>query len=207
MVQIQTHKKKFTFEEYLNYEDETDYRYELIDGELVPFAPESPENDFIARFLLFVIVSQGIVPLKLVNIHTCEVQVPVLQSKDAANRYPDVVVLREEHLTLMNKRLTITLDMPPPRLVAEVVSPGKVGRDCAERSAKGDRDYNRKRKQYAAIGIPEYWIIDPAEERVMVLRLESGEYVESVFAGSERIISAVFPELELTVEQIFQGQM
>jgi Uma2 family endonuclease len=196
MIQTQTHPKKLTFEEYLNYEDETDYRYELIDGELVSLAPESPENDFIARFLLFVIVNQGIVPLKLVNIHTCEVQVPVLQSKDAANRYPDVVVLREEHLTLMNKRLTITIDMPPPRLVAEVVSPGKIGRD---------RDYNHKRKQYAAIGIPEYWIVDPAGQQVMVLQLESGEYVESIFAGSDRIISAIFPELELTVEQIFQG--
>ncbi|HBE21668.1 MAG TPA: Uma2 family endonuclease [Cyanobacteria bacterium UBA11149] len=198
MVQIQTHPKKFTFAEYLNYEDETDYRYELIDGELVPLAPESEFNNFIANFLLFTLASSGIVPLRLIRTHACEVQVPVLQPKDAANRYPDVVVLREEHLTLMNKRLTITLDMPPPRLVAEVVSPGKVGRE---------RDYNRKRKQYAAIGIPEYWIIDPAGQQVMVLRWESGEYVESVFAGSERIISAIFPELELTVEEIFQGQM
>jgi Uma2 family endonuclease len=196
MVQTQTYPKKLTFEEYLNYEDETDYRYELIDGELVPLAPESEFNNFIANFLLFTLASSGIVPLRLIRTHACEVQVPVLQSKDAANRYPDVVVLREEHLTLMNKRLTITLDMPPPRLVAEVVSPGKVGRD---------RDYNRKRKQYGAIGIPEYWIVDPAGQRVMVLRLESGEYVESVFAGSDRIISAIFPELELTVEQIFQG--
>ena len=62
-------------------------------------------------------------------------------------------------------------------------------------------------QQYAAIGIPEYWIIDPAGQQVMVLRWESGEYVESVFSGSERIISAIFPELELTVEEIFHGQM
>lgn len=198
MVQTKTHPKKLTFEEYLNYEDETDYRYELIDGELVPLAPESEFNNFIANYIFAFFFTRGIVPLRLIRVHACEVQVPVLQSKDAANRYPDVVVLREEHLTLMNKRLTITLDMPPPRLVAEVVSPGKVGRD---------RDYNRKRKQYGAIGIPEYWIIDPAAQRVMVLRWESGEYVESLFAGSERIISAVFPKLELTVEQIFQGQM
>ncbi len=198
MLQTQAHPKKLTFEDYLNYEDDTDYRYELIDGKLVPLAPESPENDLIARFLLFVFVSRGIVPLKLVGIHTCEVQVPVFQPHDAANRYPDVVVLREEHLTLMKKRLTVTLDMPPPRLVAEVVSPGKVGRD---------RDYNCKRKQYAAIGIPEYWIIDPIEQRVMVLRLESGEYIESIFSGSDRIISPTFPQLELTAEQILQGQM
>ena len=133
MFQTQTHPKKLTFEEYLNYEDDTDYRYELIDGELVTLAPESPENDLIARFLLFVFVS-----------------------------------------------------------------PGKVGRD---------RDYNCKRDQYAAIGIPEYWIIDPIEQRVMVLRLESREYVESIFSGSDRIISPTFPQLELTAEQILQGQM
>jgi Uma2 family endonuclease len=34
---IQAHKQKLTFEEYLTYEDDTDNRYELIDGELLTF--------------------------------------------------------------------------------------------------------------------------------------------------------------------------
>ena len=76
----------------------------------------------------------------------------------------------------MKRRLTITLDMPPPRLVAEVVSPGKTNRD---------RDYIHKRAQYAAIAVPEYWLIDSVAQTVMVLTLD-GEYREvGVFSGGD----------------------
>jgi hypothetical protein len=60
-------------------------------------------------------------PFPLVRPGKCDVQVPVLQTGDAANRIPDLVVLREEHLALTQKRLTVTLDMPPPVMVMEVV--------------------------------------------------------------------------------------
>jgi Uma2 family endonuclease len=43
-----------------------------------------------------------------------------------------------------------------------VVSPGK---------ANEDRDYRYKRSEYAARGIAEYWIVDPAQARVTVLTL------------------------------------
>ncbi|MBD2579689.1 Uma2 family endonuclease [Oscillatoria sp. FACHB-1406] len=193
---IQTRPKKLTFEEYLEYEDETDNRYELIDGELIALPPESGLNDFIARFLLFLFASQNLVPLKLLAIHTCEIQVPILQPGDAANRYPDLVVLHEEHWQLTQKRLTITLEMPPPQLVVEIVSPGRIGKE---------RDYLRKRAQYAAVSIPEYWIIDPQKQTVSVLLLEgnSGQYCDRVFRGQDSLVSPTFPTLQLTVEQLF----
>jgi Uma2 family endonuclease len=34
------------------------------------------------------------------------------------------------------------------------------------------RDYQYKRAQYAQCGIPEYWIIDPGDQSVLVLSLE-----------------------------------
>jgi hypothetical protein len=40
-------------------------------------------------------------------------------------RNPDLVILAAVHLVLTEKRLTITLDMPPPQLVVEVLSLGK----------------------------------------------------------------------------------
>ncbi|NET57804.1 MAG: hypothetical protein F6K47_17080 [Symploca sp. SIO2E6] len=42
---------KLTFEQYLEYEDGTDNRYELFDGELIPMPPESDNNDWIAVWL------------------------------------------------------------------------------------------------------------------------------------------------------------
>lgn len=188
-------KPKFsTFEEYLEYDDGTDNRYELIDAELVALPPESELNDFIPNLLLVKLIEAG-VPLRLIRPHTCEVQVPVLEKKDAANRYPDLVVLEEVHLSLTEKRLTIKSDMPPPQLVAEVLSSGKANRE---------RDLIRKRAQYAKRGIPEYWLIDRENQSITVLRLDREQYIEvGQYQGKQSIVSPQFPQLVLIPEQLF----
>ena len=49
MVQVQI--KKLTFDEYLSYSDNTDKRYELIDGDLIALPPESEPNNFKAAVI------------------------------------------------------------------------------------------------------------------------------------------------------------
>ncbi len=191
----QAKAKLASFEEYLAYSDKTplEGRYELVGGELVEVPPESEENNWLALNLRDYLIQ--VVPRRLVRVHACELQVPVLQPKDAANRFPDLIVLRQEHLKLTQRRLTITRDMPPPRLVVEVVSPGKTNRD---------RDYGQKRAQYAAIGVPEYWLINPVAQTVMVLTLCGEGYQEvGVFGIQAAIASVEFPDLALRVEQLF----
>lgn len=191
-------KPKFaTFEEYLEFDDGTDNRYELIDGELFALPPESEGNDFVPQEIFWIFARDGIVPRKLIRPHTCEIQVPVLQRGDAANRYPDLVILDEAHLRLTQKRLTILIDAPPPLLVAEVLSPGKANRD---------RDLVRKRAQYAKRRIPEYWLIDRENQSVTVLTLEGEEYAEvGSFQGDRTITSPQFPQLQLTPAQLFEN--
>lgn len=190
-------KAKFaSFEEYLSYSDEMDMeaRHELVNGELVELPPESRLNSTIAVRILLAFVALGI-PIELVHPGKCEVQVPILRPNDAANRFPDLVILRAEHLELTKRRLTITLDMPPPRLVAEVVSPGHTNRD---------RDYIHKRAQYAAIAVSEYWVIDPVAQTVMVLTLAGEGYREvGLFGKDEAIASPELPGLTLKAGQIF----
>lgn len=140
-----------TFEEYLSYSNDLEGRFQLIDGELIKLPPESRFNSTIAVRILLAFIKAGIA-VELIHPGKCEVQVPILRKGDAANRFPDLVVLRPEHLEVTQRRLTSTLDMPPPRLVVEVVSPGKTNRD---------RDYINKRSQYRAIGVDEYWIVGP----------------------------------------------
>ncbi|QYO67380.1 Uma2 family endonuclease [Leptolyngbya sp. 7M] len=191
---IQSRPRFATFEDYLAYEG-LEGRYELIEGDLVELPPESEWNLSIANYLYFLLVAQNF-SARLVHPGKCELQVPVLQPKDPANRFPDLVILREEHLPLTQRRLTITLDMPPPQLVVEVVSPGQANRE---------RDYHRKRDQYAMRGIPEYWIINPEEQVVMVLQLRNDRYVEvGIFQGTTPITSSTFPNLALTADQIFR---
>ena len=115
------------------------------------------------------------------------------------NRFPDLVVIREEHLTEPEKRCTITLDMPPPQLVVEVVSPYR-----SQRVENYKRDYIEKKQQYERRGIPEYWIVDPIAQVVIVLLLVNGRYQGTEFSGNQRIVSRTFPELKLTAEQVLQ---
>ncbi|HLO86689.1 MAG TPA: hypothetical protein VK203_17050 [Nostocaceae cyanobacterium] len=42
---------KLSFEEYLTDDDETDDRYELVDGELVQITLANPEHAAIIRFI------------------------------------------------------------------------------------------------------------------------------------------------------------
>jgi Uma2 family endonuclease len=108
------------------------------------------------------------------------------------------MVLSEELATALEgaSRSTITIDMPPPQLVVEVVSPGK---------ENADRDYRYKRSEYAARGIAEYWIVDPVQGRVTVLEWVEGLYEEKVFQG-EAIVSGLLGVLQLTANQILQGR-
>ncbi|GAB4149807.1 MAG: Uma2 family endonuclease [Cyanobacteria bacterium J069] len=193
---------KLTFEEYLRIQDELeqtqpDQRYELIDGALVELPPESELNNWIANHLFLLFVAAQVVNPRLIRTHACEIQVPVLLPKDAANRYPDLVILRDEHLALTQARLTITREMPPPRLIAEVVSPGRANRE---------RDYDRKRNQYAAIAIPEYWLIDPELQSVTVLKLDGTTYQDvGIFREQDCILSPEFGALNLTAAQILEA--
>ena len=148
---------RFTsFEAYLTAEpsDLPEGRCEYWDGELVSVMTESLNNGTIAIFIQLALISIG-VSFKLIR-HNCEVEV----MGKPQSRIPDLTVIDEIHLTLLKKRATITRKMPPPQLVVEVVSPGN------ENSDNYKRDYEAKRDQYAAIDIPEYWLIDPDRDWV-----------------------------------------
>lgn len=185
----QAAQTQMTFEEYLAYDDGTDKHYEFEGGELVEMPPESPRNSKIALFLLAILLetfSEDLLCHKDTEIAVSGTQVQA--------RLPDLMMLSEELATILNStsRGTITLEMPPPDLIIEVVSPG---------SANENRDYRFKRSEYAARGVPEYWAIDPDERKITVFTLINGFYEESVYTG-EMLISSRFEMLRLTAEQI-----
>lgn len=186
---------KLTFEQYLEYDDGTDNRYELCNGELIPMPPESEENGWIADWLRDEFTQ--FIKRRLVKVDRYELQV----LGKTQNRFPDLVVLRPEHLELTRKRQTITLDMPPPQLVVEVVSPYRNQKDENYR-----RDYIDKVHQYQERGIPEYWIVDPQAQLVTVLVLVNGRYQATEFSGNQQIVSPTFPELGLTAAQVLEAR-
>ncbi|NJR51714.1 MAG: Uma2 family endonuclease [Leptolyngbyaceae cyanobacterium CSU_1_3] len=184
-----------TIEEYLDYDDGTDTRYELVNGELVALPPEHPINSTIATVLVIALAALGIPPYCFAIGHQIEVD-----STEVTARQPDLIVHTEEsaRAVLSGERL-IWRSLPAPRLVVEVVSPGKSG------SANYNRDYAEKPKEYAARGIPEFWQIDPERAIILVWELEDGSYRSQPFQGSDQIISPTFPALQLTAEQVLRA--
>ncbi|WP_066380734.1 Uma2 family endonuclease [Anabaena sp. CA = ATCC 33047] len=178
-----------SFEEYLSYDDGTDKLYELFNGELIEMPPESGINVQIATFLLIQFAS--LLGYRRVRGHGLELEV----RGEPRNRYPDLTIIREEHIQQLAQRNTIRLSMLPPLLVVEVVSPGELQRH---------RDFIAKRVQYQDCGIPEYWIVDPENQTVLVLELSDNTYSEiGNFSGDDLIVSPQFNQLNLKVAQIF----
>jgi len=179
-----------SFDEYLAYEDDSEQLYELFNGELIAVPTESGFNFEISTFLLLKFAE--IVGYRRVRGHGLELEV----QGEPKNRFPDLAIIREEHIAQLSPRNTIRLSMVPPLLVVEVVSPGELQRE---------RDYIAKRQQYQACGIPEYWIVDPQTQTVLVLELKAGLYeaVEN-FQGTMAIHSPTFPQLSLMVAELFQ---
>lgn len=185
-----------TIEEYLDYDDGTDTRYELVNGELIALPQESRQNRKIASFLFGAFLRFGL-STELLVIGT---QIAV-SSQEVTARQPDFMVLSPDCADALEgaKSDLIDAEMPAPDLIVEVVSPGDVG------STNYQRDYVEKPHEYAARGIPEFWRVDPSREVVTVLTLDDGVYRARDFRGDDRIISRRFSDLQLTAAQILRA--
>ncbi|WP_017295111.1 Uma2 family endonuclease [Geminocystis herdmanii] len=186
MVQLLT--KTYSFEEYLTYHDGTDNKYELFNGELKLMPTASGFHALILHFI-FKILEQQIDKLK----QDWKVMPGTVGVRTAYNksRIPDLVILSANQCQEVREMKTAVIENSP-LLVIEIVSPNN-----------GEDDYRYKRSEYAVREIPEYWIIDPILEKVSILLLVSGFYEVTEFQGEETLKSALFPDLNLTVKQIF----
>ncbi|AGY58530.1 Uma2 family endonuclease [Gloeobacter kilaueensis] len=175
-----------TYEEYLHYDDGTDYRHELVDGALAAMTPATGRHERILRFLLFRLQAE-------IDRSKRDWQVRQsgtgLQTTARRVRIPDLCILTAQQLEDIENTAAV-LQTPPP-LVVEVVSPESI-----------TRDYRYKRSEYAGFGVGEYWIIDPLEQKVSVLVLVEGLYEETMFESTQAIISPTFADLHLSAERI-----
>lgn len=180
-----------TLEDYLKYDDGTDTRYELVNGELIPMPTESELNNRIASFLFAYFLQSGI-PYYCLRIGA---QIAVSGARATA-REPDLLVLSEETAAALEgaAHCLITQDMPPPSLVVEVVSP-----------KQENRDYRYKRTEYAARQIPEYWIVDPIAQKVTMLEWVDGLYEEQIYQEEQAIASPQFGTLNLTAATLLSA--
>lgn len=118
----------------------------------------------------------------------------------ATARQPDLIVHSEaSDIAIMQDGKFLQFDAPPPILLVEII----LSSDTDKKSR--DRDYIDKRSEYAARGIPEYWIIDPIRATLLILILQDGQYVGPTLMGDQSIVSPSFPTMNLTVSQVFSA--
>lgn len=188
---VTTPAQKISFEEYLNYDDGTNKLYELVDGKLVEMPPASFLHSDIIDFIAdcFKAIARE---YKLdIKIKTGDVGVKTGMN---SSRIPDISVIEGSVWRSMPRDVSAVIQVPL-LLAVEVVSPG---------TEQIERDYTDKAIEYQNTGIPEYWIVDPIEQKITVLVLKDGNYSKTVFTGEDAIASVTFSQLELTATEILE---
>jgi Uma2 family endonuclease len=189
---------RLTFAEYLKYSDGTDRRYELVNGELIPMSLGTGQHGAIIKLL------EKSLEVEIDRLKQDWVVLPGLIGVRSPKggrwdtcRIPDIVVISIEQWQMMQTReAVIELNEAPPLLVVEVVS-----------ESTKVVDYRSKRSEYSVLDIPEYWIVDPLLSKVTIFTLNEGWYEPIEFTGAELIRSSIFPNFNLSVEQILRQQI
>ncbi len=191
-----------TFEEFLEWYPDG-RRYELIDGVVVETNPTG-DHEEVGAFLN-----------RKLNVEIDRLNLPyfiprtyLVNPPNSISGYqPDVLVLDRNALAaepLWKKSSTVARGSSV-RLAVEVVS------------TNWWDDYGRKLTDYELLGIPEYWIVDyrglgakryigsPKQPTLSIYTLVEGEYQVQQLRSLDHLQSAIFSELNLTAEQIFQA--
>jgi Uma2 family endonuclease len=81
-----------------------------------------------------------------------------------------------------------------PNLVAEIISPSNIF-----------SDRNIKKKIYQAIGVAEYWIVDPANKIIEIYNTDQKNWdTPTLYLAEEGIVtSSVISELQFDLSELF----
>jgi Uma2 family endonuclease len=197
---IQSLPKQLTVEDFIDRYGDNE-RYELIDGELIDTEPTGPHEQIAAWIGRKLNVELDRQDVDYLIPYRCLIK---LLGTPTAFR-PDLIVLDRRQLShepLWQTEPVVTRGASI-RLVVEVVS------------TNWQNDYARKAEDYAILGIPEYWIADylglggrdyigkPKQPTITICNLVGDEYQKRQFRDRDRLVSSIFPELQLTARQIF----
>jgi Uma2 family endonuclease len=183
-----------------------DNRYELIDGEVFDLEPTGQHEEVAA-----LITAKICVQIDQLGLPWFVLQRGLFRPSSASTTAfrPDVMVVDRTEVakeSLWQEQSIITRG-DSIKFVAEVVS------------GNWQNDYARKVEDYAALGIPEYWIADylglggirhigkPKQPTLSICTLVDGEYEINLFRGNDAIASPTFPNLNLTAEQVLTWVM
>ncbi len=155
-----------------------DERVELLDGVIVRMSPRSEPHDSVIERL-----NELILP-PLVGRARVRIQLGFAAS-EYSEPEPDVAIVpKDEQRTDQPGRATLVIEV-------------------SLSSLRFDR--TAKASIYARAGIPAYWVVNVADRSIEVYAEPgvSGYVVKSIHRGDERLAVPGFPELTLSVNEVF----
>ena len=176
---------KYTVRDYMSIPDGDERRFELIDGELMLAPAPVPTHQRIVLRLLYILI-EFVERNQLGEVFTSPIDV-VLSEHHVVQ--PDILFISSERLHIIGDRNV----QGAPDLVIEVLSPSTTKRDRVLKSSS-----------YLRFGVPEYWIVDPAERTIEVMRAGQTKFdTLRVYTEGTSAESPTFPGLLIDVSSIF----
>lgn len=176
----------WTEEQYLRLTDQTNRLIEFTEGVVEILPMPTRKHQAISRFLFLAFLA-FVQPLGGTVFYA------PLRVRVAPGRFrePDLVLLLDVNDPRNQNAFWLGAD-----LVVEIVSPDNVERDTVI-----------KRGDYAEAGIPEYWIVNPEEQTITVLKLEGGTFMtHGVFGRGEMATSALLTGFSVSVEAVCDAE-
>jgi Uma2 family endonuclease len=184
VAQLYPRQGEWTVRDYLHFPSERRVEYDHGRLEFLPM-PTEWHQDILTN--LFDALRDYVRPRKLGKVYVSGLRVRTLRRKF---REPDVAFLRTEKFAHRKGRYWEAAD-----LVVEVVS-----------EDDPQRDWVKKKREYARAGIPEYWIADPRDKTLTIFTLDDGatEYRQAGrYREGETARSALLEGLTIDVTATF----
>jgi Uma2 family endonuclease len=173
----------WTAEQYLKLTDQTNRLIEFTDGYVEVLPMPTRRHQVILAFFYELFVA-------FIRPRGGKVLFAPLRVQLRPNKYrePDLVLLLDTNDVRNQNAFWLGAD-----LVLEIVSPDDP-----------ERDTRVKRADYAEAGIPEYWIVNPADETITELKLDGDAYAEfGTFRRGVQAASALLNGFAVRVDDVF----
>ena len=184
--------KKYTYADYLTWQFQE--RVELIKGFIFKMSPAPNRKHQAISRELFLDIGNFLRKKNCQVFHApFDVRLPLSKDKIKEGKtdtviQPDITVVCDEN------KLDKQGCNGAPDLVIEILSPGNSKREMKD-----------KYQLYQSASIPEYWLVDPEREFVIIYSLnEEGKYIGSEpFTNEDIVKSSVLKGLKIDLSEVF----
>ncbi len=178
-----------TYEQYMA-EGEVFQRYEILDGVRIVTNPTPRHQEILGNLFMRLLTYQKAARAGKVLLAPCDV---LIGRAPLRTRQPDVLFMSNGRL-MQNPPFTDPAPRSPaPELVVEILSPSDTRVVLKEKLA-----------DYRSVEVLECWVVSPGARTVEVLRLTpTHEESVAIYGEGETALSITFPDLAVSVEDVF----